>query len=42
MESLSLEMVKKYVDVALSDMVSGHSDDGLIVGLYDLSGLLQP
>ena len=41
MESLSLEMVKKYVDVALSDMVSGHSDDGLIVGPDCLRGLLH-
>ena len=39
MESSSLEVFKRWVDVALRDMVSGHGGDGLTVGLYDLSGL---
>jgi len=38
----SLEMFKKHVDVALRNMVSRHGGDGLMVGLDDLSGLLQP
>ena len=41
MESLFLEVLKKCVDVALMDVVSRHSGDGLIVGLGDLSGLFQ-
>jgi len=36
--SLSLEMLKKHVDVALRDVVSRHGRDGLKVGLDDLSG----
>jgi len=28
--------------VAFGNMVSGHGDDGLMVGLDDLRGLLQP
>jgi len=40
-ESLSLEVFKKRVAVALRDMVSEHSGDGL-VGLSNLSGLFQP
>ena len=40
-ESLSLEMFKKHVDVALKDMVRRHGGDGLTVGLDDLSGLFQ-
>ena len=31
-ESLSLEVLKNHVDVALMDMVSGHGGDGLMVG----------
>ena len=41
-ESLSLEVFKKCVDVALRDMDSGHGGDGLTVGLDDLNGLFQP
>ena len=41
-ESPSLEVFKKCADVALRDVVSGHSGDGLRVGLDDLSGLFQP
>ena len=41
-KSLSLEVFKGRVVVALRDMVIGHGDDGLMVGLGDLSGLLQP
>ena len=37
-ESLSLEVFKKCVHVAVKGMVSG---DGLVVGLNDLSGLFQ-
>ena len=40
--SLSLEVFKKCVDVALRDMVSEHGGDGLMVGLDDLRGLFQP
>ena len=32
-ESLSLEVFKKCIDVALRDVVSGHGGGGLIVGL---------
>ena len=42
MESPSLKVFKNHVDVALSDMVSGHGGDGLMVGLDDYSGLFQP
>ena len=42
MESLSLEAFKNCVDVALRDEVSGHTGDGLMVGLGDLRGLFQP
>jgi len=38
-ESLSLEALEKYGDVALRDIVSGHGGDGLILGLDDLRGL---
>ena len=31
----------KRMNVALRDMVSGHGDDGLTLGLDDLSGLFQ-
>ena len=37
-ESLSLEVFKKHVGVAVRDMVSRH---GLVVGLDDLRGLFQ-
>jgi len=37
-ESPSLQVFKKCVDVALRDVVSGHDGDGLTVGLSDLSG----
>ena len=40
-ELLSLEVFKKYVYVALRDMVNGHGDDGSMVG-HDLRGLFQP
>ena len=38
-ESLSLEAFKKCADVVLGDVVSGHGEDVLSVGLDDLSGL---
>jgi len=41
-ESPSLEVFKKRGDVALRDVVSGHSGDGLMFGLDGLSGLFQP
>ena len=41
-ESSSLEVFKKRVDVALRVIVSGHGRDGLMVGLKDLGGLFQP
>ena len=41
-ESLSLEVVKKGVDVALRDMTRGNHGNGLMVELDDLSGLFQP
>jgi len=31
-QSLSLEVFKKRVDIALKDMVSGHGGDGFVVG----------
>jgi len=40
-KSLSLEVFKRCVDVALRNMVSGHGGDGLMVRLHDLSGLFQ-
>jgi len=40
-ESLSLEMFKKRVDVALRDVVNGHGGNGLTVGLDDLRDLFQ-
>ena len=42
MESPSLEVLKKRVDVALRDVVNGHGGDELMVGLDDLSGLFPP
>ena len=42
MESLSLEVFKKSVDVALRNVVSGHGVmGGWLVGLGDLSVLFQ-
>ena len=41
-ESLSPELSKECVDVALRDVVSGHGGGGLMVGLCDLSGLFHP
>ena len=41
-ESLSLEVFKNSVDVALRDMVSVHGGDGQTAGLGDHSGLFQP
>ena len=40
-ESLSLEVSKKRVDVALRDVVSGHGEGGLMVRLDGLRGLFQ-
>jgi len=37
-----LHIFKSRVDVALRDVGSGHSGDGLTIGLGDLSGLFQP
>ena len=39
---LSEEVFKKRADITLRDGVSGHSGDGLMAGLDDLSGLFQP
>ena len=41
LESLSLEVFKKRVGVALRDVVSGRGGDESVVGLGDLS-LFQP
>ena len=41
-ESLFLEMFRNCGDVALKDMVSGQAEGGLMVGMDDLSGVLQP
>ena len=41
LKSLSLEVFKECVDVALRDMVCGHGGDVLMVGLDDLRGLFQ-
>ena len=38
---LSLEVLKNHGDVALRDVVIGHSGDGLVVGHGDLRGLFQ-
>lgn len=40
-ESLSLEMIRSCVDVALRDVISGHGGGGLVVGLGDLRGLFS-
>ena len=42
MESLTLEVFRIHVNVALRDVVSRHGGDGLVVGLDDLSSLFQP
>ena len=39
-ESPSLEVFKSHGDVALRDVVSGHGEDGLVVG--NLGDLFQP
>ena len=41
-ESLFLEMFRNCRDVALKDMVSGHAEGGPMVGMDDLSDVLQP
>jgi len=41
-ESSFLEVFRKRADVALRAMVSGHGGNGWMVGLNDLSGLIQP
>jgi len=41
-ESPSLEVFKKRVDVALGTWFSRHGGDGLMVGLDDLRGFFQP
>ena len=41
-QSPSLEVFKNCVDVALRDVVSGRGGEGMVVGLDDLRGLLQP
>ena len=35
-ESPSLEVLKNHIDMAMSDMVSGHDGNELMVGLEDL------
>ena len=40
-ESPSLEVFKKWADVVLRHMVSGHGGDTLMVGIDNLSGLFQ-
>ena len=40
-ESPSLEVFRKRVDVALRDVVSGYSGGGLVIELDDLRGLFQ-
>lgn len=41
-ESLTLELFRRRVDVALRDMVSSHGSDGLMVELDDIRGLFLP
>ena len=41
-DSPSLEVFEKRVDVALRGMVSGHGGDGLMVAIDDLNDLFQP
>jgi len=40
--SESLEVFGSHGSMALRDVVSGHSGDGLMVGLGGLRGLFQP
>ena len=40
-ESPSLQVLEKHGDVALRDMINGHGEDGLTVGLDDFRGLFQ-
>jgi len=42
LESPSLEVFKKYIDVALRTRFSRRGGAGLTVGLDDLRGLFQP
>lgn len=42
MESPSLKVFKKRVDVVLRNMATGHGGDGLTAGLGDPGGLFQP
>jgi len=41
-ESLSLVVFKKHVDVALRDVVIGQGGNWMVVQLGDLGGLFQP
>jgi len=41
-QSLPLEVFTNHVDVALRDVISGHGEDWLMVGLDDLSHFFQP
>jgi len=42
-QRLTRELVESpSLDVALSDVISGHGGDGLLVGVDDLRGLCQP
>ena len=41
MKSLSLEVFKRHVDVALRSIVNGDGGNGLMVGLDDPRGLFQ-
>lgn len=41
-QPLTPEVFKKCGDAALRDVGCGHGGDGLVVGLGDLRGLLQP
>ena len=41
MDSTSLEVFRNHVDVTLRDMVNGHGEDGLMVGLVDIRSLFQ-
>lgn len=40
-KSLSLEMLKKCVDVGVRDIVGRHGCDGFMVGLHDISSNLN-
>jgi len=41
-QSPSLEVFQNCVDMTVRDVVSGHGDDGLMVGLGAPGGLFQP